>query len=112
MVDFRKHEGAIRELVAQFNHNDTRWFWNVRSLKQSAVEVYWGKLWQLKDGRKPFFMLEAMEFADDRTDILVIDEWGDTIGIWSLPSAYGFTEEKMIQMALWQLFSRSRLCYN
>ena len=112
MVDFRKHESAIRELVAQFNQNAPRWIWDVRSLKQGAVEVYWEKLWQLKDGRKPFFMLEAMEFADNRTDILVIDEWGNTIGIWSLPDPYGFSEEKNIQMALWQLFSRSRLYYN
>lgn len=57
-------------------------------------------------------MLEAMEFTDDRTDILVIDEWGNTIGIWSLPDPYGLSEEKNIQMALWQLFSRSRLFYN
>ena len=69
MIDLRKYESLIRELVEKESEKDRNWKWSIKYLGKSVVRIGWGYLNYI--GEKDTFKLEMQN-----------EEPGSGVGDW------------------------------
>ena len=115
MFSFRDYVPLIRDVVSEADRDDPNWKWSVRYIGSGIVRIYWGYLGYCQSNDKQCFKLEAMTFDDcpENPDILAIDEWGETKGIYTTRTGlFGcYTPEEAIKEAIGGLVSMAHRCY-
>ena len=108
MYSFRQYATLVQKIVENANKVSSEWRWSVRYIGKSSIRIAWSRLGhQLTPSTRPYFKLELMPFDDHAPDILVIDNYGDTVGIWTVAPDSELGMENAIRCAMCNLIELS-----